>query len=29
MRANLTRRALREGKPVFGCFVRFPDPALV
>ena len=22
-------RALREGKPAFGCFVRFPDPALV
>jgi 4-hydroxy-2-oxoheptanedioate aldolase len=29
MRENLARRALREGKPVFGCFVRFPDPALV
>ena len=29
MRDNLTKRALREGKPVFGCFVRFPDPTLV
>ena len=29
MRENLTKRALREGKPAFGCFVRFPDPALV
>jgi 4-hydroxy-2-oxoheptanedioate aldolase len=29
MRENLTKRALREGKPAFGCFVRFPDPTLV
>jgi 2-keto-3-deoxy-L-rhamnonate aldolase RhmA len=28
MRDNLTKRALREGRPVFGIFVRFPDPAL-
>jgi len=29
MRDNLTKRALRAGKPVFGCFVRYPDPTLV
>jgi 4-hydroxy-2-oxoheptanedioate aldolase len=29
MRENLTKRALREGKSVFGCFVRYPDPTLV
>jgi 4-hydroxy-2-oxoheptanedioate aldolase len=29
MRDNLTKRALREGRPVFGCFVRYPDPTLV
>jgi 4-hydroxy-2-oxoheptanedioate aldolase len=29
VRSNLTKRALREGKPAFGCFVRFPEPALV
>ena len=29
MRENLTKRALREGKPAFGCFVRYPDPTLV
>jgi 4-hydroxy-2-oxoheptanedioate aldolase len=29
MRDNLTKRALREGKAVFGCFVRYPDPTLV
>jgi 4-hydroxy-2-oxoheptanedioate aldolase len=29
MRDNLTRRALREGRPVFGVFVRYLDPALV
>jgi 4-hydroxy-2-oxoheptanedioate aldolase len=29
MRENLTKRALREGKAVFGCFVRYPDPTLV
>jgi 4-hydroxy-2-oxoheptanedioate aldolase len=29
MRENRTKRTLREGKPAFGCFVRFPDPALV
>jgi 4-hydroxy-2-oxoheptanedioate aldolase len=29
LRPNLTKRALREGKPAFGCFVRYPDPTLV
>ena len=29
MRENRTKRALREGKPVFGCFVRYPEPTLV
>ena len=29
MRENLTKRLLRDGKPAFGCFVRFPDPTLV
>jgi 4-hydroxy-2-oxoheptanedioate aldolase len=29
MRPNLTKRALLEGKPAFGCFVRYPDPTLV
>ena len=29
MRDNLSKRALLAGKPVFGCFVRFPDPTLV
>jgi 4-hydroxy-2-oxoheptanedioate aldolase len=29
MRENLTKRLLREGKPAFGCFVRYPDPTLV
>jgi 4-hydroxy-2-oxoheptanedioate aldolase len=29
MRENLTKRALREGQAVFGCFVRYPDPTLV
>ena len=29
MRENLTKRGLREGKAVFGCFVRYPDPTLV
>jgi 4-hydroxy-2-oxoheptanedioate aldolase len=29
MRDNLTKRALLAGKPVFGCFIRFPDPTLV
>ena len=29
VRPNLTKRALRDGKPAFGCFVRFPEPALV
>jgi 4-hydroxy-2-oxoheptanedioate aldolase len=29
LRENLTKRALREGKAVFGCFVRYPDPTLV
>jgi 4-hydroxy-2-oxoheptanedioate aldolase len=29
MGPNLTKRALRDGKPAFGCFVRFPEPALV
>ena len=29
MRPNLTKRALRDGRPAFGCFVRFPEPALV
>ena len=29
MRDNLTKRALREGRPVFGVFMRYLDPALV
>ena len=29
MRDNLAKRALREGRPVFGIFVRYPDPTLV
>lgn len=29
MRDNLTKRALRDGKTVFGVWVRFPDPTLV
>ena len=29
MRDNLAKRALREGRPVFGTFVRYPDPTLV
>jgi 4-hydroxy-2-oxoheptanedioate aldolase len=29
MRDNLTKRALSEGRPVFGTFVRYPDPTLV
>lgn len=29
MRENRTKRLLREGKPAFGCFVQFPDAALV
>jgi len=29
MRDNLTKRALRDGEAVFGCFVRYPDPTLV
>jgi 2-keto-3-deoxy-L-rhamnonate aldolase RhmA len=29
MRENRTRRVLQEGRPAFGCFVQFPDAALV
>jgi 4-hydroxy-2-oxoheptanedioate aldolase len=28
MRANLTKRRLRDGECVYGCFTRYPDPSL-
>jgi len=29
VRANKTKAKLKRGEPVYGCFVRYPDPALV
>ncbi|MGH8598529.1 MAG: HpcH/HpaI aldolase family protein, partial [Gammaproteobacteria bacterium] len=29
MRTNITKAKLRAGETVFGCFVRYPEPALI
>src|SRR5579872_5944497 len=29
MRVNLTKKKLRDGEAVYGCWLRYPDPGLV